>query len=244
MKSVILCEGRTDFLFLQYFMKNVYHWKDDSHYPEYKDFFIGNRILRKDDSELVIGFCGGCSKIPYALNKILSINKYSGLDDTKYDHIIVITDRDDESSESDMIKSMTDQLLPYTTPISYELQPNIWNNIEYLDTLSQKSSFQLLLLVIPPVEFGALETFILNSISNTDLYEKAIIETGNQFIDTVDPQNKYLQRHRDFEKAKFNTYLSVRIPEIDYVKLHNIFKDINWNNYPYMIESLTKLSEI
>lgn len=28
MKSVILCEGLTDCLFIQYFLKTVHHWQD------------------------------------------------------------------------------------------------------------------------------------------------------------------------------------------------------------------------
>lgn len=28
MKNILLCEGLTDLLFLQYFMCHVYHWED------------------------------------------------------------------------------------------------------------------------------------------------------------------------------------------------------------------------
>ena len=29
MNSVLLCEGSTDYVLLQYFMRKAYHWEDD-----------------------------------------------------------------------------------------------------------------------------------------------------------------------------------------------------------------------
>lgn len=79
-------------------------------------------------------------------------------------------------------------------------------------------------MVIPPDNYGALETFILNAIADKNEYDKVIIEKGNHFIQTIDPEQKYISKRRDFEKSKYNVYLSIRMPELDFVKLHDLFK--------------------
>ena len=44
MKSVILCEGLTDCLFIQYYLKTVYHWQDGNSRANIK-FMRWNRIF-------------------------------------------------------------------------------------------------------------------------------------------------------------------------------------------------------
>ena len=55
MKSIIICEGETDFILLQYFMIKVYGWKDSGNYtftPEIKG--IVSRDFVKDSNKLTI----------------------------------------------------------------------------------------------------------------------------------------------------------------------------------------------
>ena len=81
MRSVILCEGSTDFVLLQYYMRKVYGW-------EYKknesvlinDYKARKCVLKKDHSELNIIGCGGCSRIPGGLQFILDSNSLSAED--------------------------------------------------------------------------------------------------------------------------------------------------------------------
>lgn len=66
------------------------------------------------------------------------------------------------------------------------------------------------LFVIPFEENGALETFLLNAISQNDEYDKEIINKGNIFVDEIDSEKRYLNRRRYITKAKFDVYFSVR----------------------------------
>lgn len=45
MKSIILCEGLTDCMFIQYYMRNVYNWMDDG--SQSLGFTKWNRKLNK-----------------------------------------------------------------------------------------------------------------------------------------------------------------------------------------------------
>lgn len=58
--------------------------------------------------------------------------------------------------------------------------------------------------------YGAMETFLLNAISEHDLYDADIIKKGNSFVEEVDPERRYLTKRRYITKAKFDVYFSVR----------------------------------
>lgn len=55
---------------------------------------------------------------------------------------------------------------------------------------------ELLLLVIPFEDTGAMETFLLNAIANDSAYDAEIIRKGNQFVEEVDKERKYLTKRR------------------------------------------------
>ena len=101
MRSVILCEGSTDFVLLQYYMRKVYGWeykKNDS--VLINGYKARKCVLKKDHSELNIIGCGGCSRIPGGLQFILDSNSLSA-EDEAYNRIVIITDRDEVETESE-----------------------------------------------------------------------------------------------------------------------------------------------
>lgn len=63
MNSIILCEGSSDFVLLQYYMRTVYGWTDARTQNIRLDSIKRSRTLKKDENLLTIGGCGGCSKI-------------------------------------------------------------------------------------------------------------------------------------------------------------------------------------
>ena len=52
MKSVIICEGSTDYVLLQYFMKKVNNWNDYRN-PEQMTGFKRVRELKKENDSLI-----------------------------------------------------------------------------------------------------------------------------------------------------------------------------------------------
>lgn len=243
MKSIIICEGRTDFLFLQYFMRNVNLWEDAGKTYRYNAFFLGNRGFYKNHDEVVIGFSGGSTKIPYAVEQIMKINRNSVYPDEKYDNLVVVTDRDDEFAEQFIIDSV-DRIIS-----AYSLQPvfsqnDTWENITFHDTLGQKFHMNFLCLVIPPEENGAIETLLLDSIAINDEYDAMLIRRGNDFVDTVDFEEKYLKKRRYITKAKLNVYLSIRVPEFDFGRLHEIYKTFPWEKHGHIKEALSNLKAL
>ena len=89
---------------------------------------------------------------------------------------------------------------------------------------------ELLLLVIPFEDTGAMETFLLNAIANDSAYDAEIIRKGNQFVEEVDKERKYLTKRRYITKSKFDVYFSIRTAAEQFVERQNILKRVPWSN--------------
>lgn len=103
---------------------------------------------------------------------------------------------------------------------------------------------KILVLVIPFEETGALETFLLKAIGKQSEYDKNIILKGNDFVDSVDPDKRYLTSRRYITKAKFDVYFSIRTPSAFFVERQNILKGIEWEKYMEIQECFEKLGEL
>lgn len=73
MNSIILCEGSSDFVLLQYYMRTVYGWTDERTQNIRSDSIKRSRTLKKDENLLTIGGCGGCSKIIPHLKRFYNV---------------------------------------------------------------------------------------------------------------------------------------------------------------------------
>lgn len=71
-----------------------------------------------------------------------------------------------------------------------------------------------------------------------------LIRRGNDFVDTVDFEEKYLKKRRYITKAKLNVYLSIRVPEFDFDKLHEIYKTFSWEKHGHIKEALSNLKAL
>lgn len=78
MKSIILCEGSTDWVLLQYFMRKTYEWEDKRTNKQPQGKHIKRiRTMEKGADRLSIGSCGGTSKILSGFDFILERNNLS-----------------------------------------------------------------------------------------------------------------------------------------------------------------------
>ena len=102
---------------------------------------------------------------------------------------------------------------------------------------------ELLLLVIPFEDTGAMETFLLNAIANDSAYDAEIIRKGNQFVEEVDKERKYLTKRRYITKSKFDVYFSIRTAAEQFVERQNILKRVPWEQYSQIQEEFQKLKD-
>lgn len=244
MRSVILCEGSTDFVLLQYFMRKVYGWeykKNDS--VLIKGYKARKCVLKKDDAELNIIGCGGCGRIPQGLQFILDSNSLSA-EDEAYDRIVIITDRDEVDTESEFETIIATELGKQQIQWKDDISNDKWIDLHYENGQGDDCIEKLLLLVIPFEDTGAMETFLLDAVGKADSYDAQIISDCNQFVDNVDRQKKYLNKRRYITKAKFDVYFSVRTAAEQFMERQNILKNIPWEDYTSIQKGFEKLGEL
>lgn len=244
MRSVILCEGLTDFVLLQHFMRRTYQWE----YKSNKQINIAGQsarecTLQKDDNTVSIIGCGGCNRLIPCLNYELMLNSVSALGEA-YDKIVIITDRDEVLTEQEFSEQIEYQIKVYNGKYSGLITNNEWMEFSFINGYGDELKTKLLMLVIPFEETGAMETFLLNAIAEQDEYDKYIINQCNAFVDNVDNQRKYLNKRRYITKAKFDVYFSVRTSAEQFNERRNIIKNVAWEKYPLIQNSFDKLGEL
>lgn len=100
------------------------------------------------------------------------------------------------------------------------------------------------MLLIPFDGQGALETFLLNAIADSDAYDKQIIEECKLFVESVDPERRYLKKRRYITKAKFDVYFSIRTALEQFKERRNILRNVPWEDYLLVQECFSKLEEL
>lgn len=241
MRSIILCEGGTDLTLIQYFMEKTNGWIYDKNFKLLK--LRQAKQLKNNENILIIGATGGCSEIPKYFSDVLESNRYSVSEET-YNNIVIITDRDEIGSFDKIKDKILEKLKLNRIGIEEDIENNKWIKCRCLNGKMDLINFNILLLVIPFEENGALETFLLNAISKNDSYDREIIDKGNYFVDKIDPEKKYLNRRRDITKAKFDVYFSVRTSAEQFTERQNILRNINWEEYEEIQESFKKLKKL
>ena len=244
MKSIILCEGSTDYALLQYFMRRVYGWQDSRTDQQTNGrHFNRIRTLTREDDKLSIAGCGGSSRILPELDFLLEQNSIANKSEA-YHKIVVITDRDEVQTEQVFTEGIERILRDRNVTISENVCNDKWISCKYKNGQMKECRFELLLLIIPFEETGAMESFLLDAISGNDPYDEKIVIQGNRFVDNVDPDKRYLSKRRYITKAKFDVYFSVRTAAEQFVERQNILKNIEWEKYAVLQTGFAKLADL
>lgn len=244
MNSIILCEGSTDFVLLQYFMREVYGWEDIKNQDSvFKGRAKRSRIFEKSSDKLTIVGCGGSARLLPVLKYVLERNSLSS-DAEAYDRIVLITDRDEIDTEDIFLNNIKQTIHEYKLQGKDVLANDTWAEYAYENGQGNVKQVMILLLVIPFEETGAMETFLLDAIANDNSYDADIIKKGNSFVHTIDPEKRYLTKRRYLTKAKFDIYFSVRTAAEQFVERQNILKNVEWEKYVLVQKSFRKLGEL
>ncbi len=247
MNNIILCEGSTDYVLLQYYMRKAYQWSDD---PSRQQGILRmdrqkSRNLVKDSDILTVMSTGGCSRLSSGLKEVLKRNYLSdpGLSNA-YSKIVIITDRDEAETEQNFIQKMKDALNEYSVTFDSELENDHWIVCNMLTEIGKTLQFSLLLFIIPFEQNGAMETFLLDAVGENDSYDKKMINQCIAFVENIDPQKRYLSSRRHITKAKFDTYFSIRTPVEQFAERQNILKNVDWENYTKIQTAFQKFGDL
>lgn len=226
MKTIILCEGTTDLLMIQFVLQYKYGWN----YKGFVENVVTNRLLRrdlvKDDSTVEVRSCGGIMSIPNEMKKLQDQMEHATKENEIYSKIIVMIDHDSVSSNKIFLDKMNEVLgtafceSDINTECKWCIRNLIFEDIE----------LGLFIKCIPETDIGSIENVMLEALA-TDKIESDLISDSAEFIKGVaQRQERYLQKKSRIYKAIFNTYFSIRAPEEKYDERAKILKAFDWKN--------------
>ncbi|WP_099191958.1 DUF3226 domain-containing protein [Tepidibacter mesophilus] len=246
MRSILLCEGKTDAIILSYYLGKVKGWNYHRDNKKKLNIPVRNKDTEEvnwyklNDDLLSIWAVGGKDNFDYAISKIIDINKIANEEDV-FNKIIILRDRDnfenDEDISNDLDKSFSDK------ECFLNLKNNEWIDGIYKNEFDDEMSVKCLTLIIPFDKKGALETFLLDAISELGDEEKVLINRCKSFINDFN-LTKYLNTERLRVKGELSTTLAVMYPDKVFTTIDNMLRNISWEKYKSVQESFKKLEEI
>ncbi len=256
MKSILICEGKTDLYLLSYYLGKVHGWKS-TETPENRKKYKSrkNPVLKTttkeqvqewyvlNDDILTLFSSDGNSQIENVFQNILTLlNSVGG---EPFEKIVILTDRDDEQVEAKLIRNIGQLCSEHSITLHDELCNNRWCSASY-ENNGDKRTLEILLMIIPFEETGTIETFMLNCMAET---ECELVERCRKFVDDLCDEEygidyvrtRYLNSRGIIPKSKFSTYFSIVSPNRTFDAGDKILKPIPWEKYAEVQETFRLL---
>lgn len=264
MKSVIICEGKSDSIFLSYYLSSLYNWKsvDCKDGKEWLRRNDNERRLNKfeafsdkpdcywyyrdnDDNILGIYPVQSNSNIGKGIDQVLNINLITS--STPIDKLVILTDRDDENVEGRIYSLLSAKLQARKVKICGNIRNNEWIRTSYNNN-GEIKEFDILLLIIPFETTGTIESFLLDCLSKRNSEEHNLVDLCDNFIELALKEdyikNTYLSKRGIIPKAKFSAYFSVTSPNRTFDAGDKILKSIPWEEYTHTQQTFQLLSQL
>lgn len=241
MRSVILCEGKTDAILLSYYLGRVYGWNPLKGQPkncrietdcadQNVDWYVHN-----NDNLLICAVGGNTNFGTFYHEKI----ERPLIDSDAFQKLVIITDHDNNTIrkiETNINKAVWDE--------KQYFKSGMWTTATYKNSFEQSKEIQTLLKIIPEQYDGALETVMLNAISE-DAYDKRIVDRCKDFIDQIRPYaDKYISKDRLALKAKLSATWAVQSPEKAFDFIDQQIRMVPWENSEILRECFSELSDL
>lgn len=241
MSKLILCEGKTDAILISYYFERVCGW---THKNAPKNLWIktdeskGESACwyKKDNDSLLI--CGVGGKDNFGSFFQEKINN-SIVDSTAFTRIAVVTDRDDRSEQS-IIQSAQCIFKPVINLVVH----NQWITNQFENSYGQKIYLDFLLLAIPEDSQGALETLLLDAISENP-EDKEIVFRCKSYVEDIAPiAQKYLAKNRLKLKAMLGVTWAIQYPEKIFSYMDQQIRSVRWEDSKLLEKCFHELIQI
>jgi len=242
---LILCEGKTDAIFLSYYLEKVCGWTHKFSKTDIPKGFKMNanktsgesvEWYRKGSEYLVICAVGGKDMFGVFIeHKVIP----AMLDSNMFSKVALVTDRDDRDIESicHSIQNMFSAVIPY-------VKNNTWTENIFHTRSKREASVEFLLLVIPTDKEGALETLLIDSISAQE-YDKPIVQKANKYIADVEPYAaKYIGKTRLKLKACLGVIWATQYPEKIFSFIDEQIRSVKWEDSKTISQCFKELEKI
>ena len=241
MNSLILCEGATDAILLSYFLGKVSGWTYSAKAPAGLNIRSagGNESInwykRGNDYLLICGVGGKDNFKRFFRQHLENPIVHAG----EFEKIAVITDRDNR--ETAAIKNA---IISAFNGLFSAFEDRQWLLNKSPDAFGMEKDRAVLLLIIPEAHEGALETVMLDAISE-DEYDKNVVVLCKRFVSEMRMKaGRYISSGRLQLKAELGVTWAIQYPEKVFSLIDEVIKDVPWERYESLRECFKPLESI
>ena len=242
MKSVILCEGKDDLWFIGYYLHKTRKWEITTKPINWENYKVSplNRkqevnYLTNGEDSVAIWSVGGKDSFSHAVDILFEkfINAYPS---DPINSIVIMRDRDNESS-STILQNVKEWFAEFVGEIDIENKStSIWSNeIDGIDV-----SVKITPLIIPFSEEGAIETILMNSISESSREGQVVVDEAKKYVNTLCDREEvgtnYLTHERLILKAKYSAVIAVTNPDHSTGLFQDMVISSPWENSEHVKE--------
>lgn len=241
MNKLILCEGKTDAILLSYYLEKTCGWmhrkalksleiKADERKNESAYWYS-----KGEDNLLICGVGGKDNFHQFFQQKV----QPAMIASSAFSKIAVVTDRDDRT-----VAAIKKSLRTALHPIVDHIKNNEWITNHYQNSFSQEMAVDFLLLIIPIEKEGALETLLLDSISENE-YDKQIVQRSVAYVEDIQPlADRYIHKPRLKLKACLGVTWAIQSPEKVFSFIDEQIRSVKWEESEILAQCFQELKNI
>jgi len=254
MRSLIVCEGKTDLYVIQRYLEKILNWKyvDKSALPDRYGGFPDEsgenpkfETCKKGDDYVDICAAGTIERMDEGFGFLYRLNQQNL--NFPVTQIFIIIDRDKREIEDRLKKIITDARR-YGVQIN-KLQNEKSNKFE-LTFGVETYLLNVIPIIIPFDEYGSLETLLLKSIGGKNDEKKYVTSLAENYVESyIDmyPDKKkrlYLKKDKLPAKAKLSAAISITHPDRTAVPFRELVMSHNWEEHKLIKEHFKMLNEL
>ena len=226
-KHIILCVGITEAILISYFLADVSGWKfEKSKNAPFENFSSNiNWYRTKQANYCAIWSVGGCD-FTKAVEIIIGREKI----EHSIENIVIVTDNDDVGAVTQRFSDIEDVIKRELGLSSLSNLSQAGCDITVTDGFQNKNIISLQYLLVPENKSGALETFILDALSEQDEGKKDVIRKVEDFVNNFE-SDRYLRERREKTKAKLGVSLAIFSPDKIFTTMDEFLRSTKWGKF-------------
>lgn len=240
MNRLILCEGKTDAILLSYYLGRVCGWtpckppKDLSIKAKAKNESV--EWYSRDGEKLLICGVGGKDNFGKFFDDVI---RNPLINTNAFGRISIVLDRDDRNTSE-----IEHDIAENVAPIFSDIKDREWKTCSYINGYGIESLIEFLLVIIPIEQQGALETLMLEAISE-DPYDKNIVNNCKAFVAKIRPDaDQYIKTDRLQLKANLSVTWAIQSPEKVFDFINEQINSVSWEKYKALRNCFRELETI
>lgn len=251
-RNIILCEGFDEVYILGYYLFKTASWKlnkNNKIFSEYYNFPKLDRrnqlieIYEKNEDRLAIWSIGGKDSFSKPFEFLKNINLQHP--ENGISQVFILQDRDD--NEIKYCLNNIEQELGKNGINIKSLKNNSLNEWKY-KVEDENYTTNIIPIILPFDENGALETVLMKAIEEKGDEEKNIVSSAVKYIESfIFPERKlenYLKHNRQILKAKFSSVISITNPDRSTAVFNDLLMSHEWEKHDKIKEHFKILNEL